>query len=157
QKAAPAFWEPEPNARVNNLAGQWTVVYYSPTGSDPREVAFRGMVRIYTFDASGNVRGREGNQALTGRVQRDNHGAMLLTLNERPNEIERVIPNVYGRMDFEHWRPRSKFPASLRTDVGVGTPVTGQSPPGVEKLDVLMLDCLRRIGCSGATLAIARG
>jgi CubicO group peptidase (beta-lactamase class C family) len=36
-------------------------------------------------------------------------------------------------------------------------PVSGHHAPGVELLDAIMLKCLREIGCSGATLTVARG
>ena len=36
-------------------------------------------------------------------------------------------------------------------------PVTGHATPGVERLDPIMLKCLKDIGCSAATLTVARG
>ena len=36
-------------------------------------------------------------------------------------------------------------------------PVSGHHAPGVELLDAIMLKCLKEIGCSGATLTVARG
>ena len=36
-------------------------------------------------------------------------------------------------------------------------PVSGHHAPGVEVLDAIMLKCLKEIGCSGATLTVARG
>jgi CubicO group peptidase (beta-lactamase class C family) len=37
-----------------------------------------------------------------------------------------------------------------------GVPVAGKKPPGVELLDAPILKCLKKIGCTGATLTVTR-
>jgi CubicO group peptidase (beta-lactamase class C family) len=138
-----------PGTKISDLAGQWTVVY----GSDPN-----GPVHLYTFDKEGKLRGREcgaPDVPLTGQIHRRD-GMLLLTFDQ-VDKLERLTLRNDGRLAFEHWAPRAGFPTKPPDWVGVGVPVLGKNGAGVEALDSRMLSCLEKIGCSGATLTVARG
>jgi CubicO group peptidase (beta-lactamase class C family) len=149
RQPAPAFSQGEPNSGIGDLAGQWSIVY----GDDPY-----GPIHIYSFDKQGKLRGREcgaGDVPLTGQVERRD-GVLLLAFNE-VDKLERLALRVDGRLAVEHWAPKAGYGARGPDWIGVGTPVTGRDIPGVEAIDQRMLDCLNKIGCSGATFAVGRG
>jgi len=146
QKDAPLAIDGAPGVEIRDLARQWTVLYSN------------GTARLYTFDKDGNMRGRADDLQLSGHIdeKKDQFGRMLLTFNEE-DKIERLTLRWDGRLVVEHWDPKANFPEKQPAPVGVGTPVTGKSASRVDILDALMLKCLEKIGCSGATLTVTRG
>ena len=131
------------DARIQDLAGQWTILYGN------------GAVRLYAFDKDGRMSGTANGVRLTGHIwQKDS--MLLLTFREE-DKLERLTRRADGRLVVEHWDPRRDYPGKEPAQVGIGTPATGRNAPGVETLDALMIKCLEKIGCSGATLTVARG
>jgi CubicO group peptidase (beta-lactamase class C family) len=127
---------------IRHLAGQWLITYDG------------GAIRVYSFDNDGKMRGRVDNLQLTGQIEkRDDR--LLLTINEE-DKLERFTLRADGQLAVEHFFPKADFPDKAPATVGLGMPVTGKNPPGVEVLDVRMVKALRDSGGSAATLTVTR-
>ena len=154
QQPAPPDWQDEPNVKISDLAGQWSVAYNDTA------------VHVYMFDKAGKMAGwqsdGQGNDVqLTGQIL-ENDGRLLLNhYGSQPGQVpplERLTLRVDGQLIVEQWSPRAGFDLGSKPDVvGLGVPVNGKSGPGIEALDGVMLKYLEKIGCSGATATVTRG
>lgn len=150
----PPNWVAIGDFPIHDLVGQWTVVYGNTA------------VHLYKFDKDGKMGGRtrdaKGNDvALTGQILQKDGRVLLNHYGEQAGQVpplERLTLRIDGRLIVEHWNPRSGFDAGNKPDtVGLGVPVTGNPNSAVELLDAFMLRKMEAIGCSAASLTIARG
>jgi CubicO group peptidase (beta-lactamase class C family) len=144
QKEMTPYWATQPNVRMADFAGQWSIPYEN------------GAHHVYEFDKNGKMTGLANGERWTGQLEpipKDER--WLLRLNGL-DKLERVVLRVDGRLVVEHWSPKSHHPKKFDA-LGVGVPVAGRVKPGVEALDAPMLAWLDFIGCTGATLTVARG
>jgi CubicO group peptidase (beta-lactamase class C family) len=142
QKEMTPYWAAQPNVQIAHFAGQWSIPYAN------------GAFHVYEFDKHGKMTGLANGVRWTGQLEKIDE-RWLLKLNDL-DKLERITLRVDGRIVVEHWSPKANFPKKCDT-VGVGVPVAGRMKPGVEALDAVMLAWLEFIGCTGATLTVARG